>query len=265
MSEATIRITPGRIVVAVDASPHGLAALEEAVRLASRMQAELCVVFVEDEDLLHLAGLPFAREISALSEGRRLDPLSMSRALRVEAERVRRALEEAARRVEVNWSFQVARGRLVRELLAAALEADLLLTAVQRRAARAALKRAKGAASASQRPILALYDGTASGRRVLDHAAQLVSESGRPVYVLLAGKDSASGPALREEALSLLRKRGVEADAHSTVMTDGAALESTAWHAGAQMLLLNLDSPLIDESCLENLVNHLDCPVALVR
>ena len=120
MSDVRVRITARRIVAAVDASQRGLEALEQAVRLAAELEAELQGVFVEDEDLLRLAGLPFASEVTPSSRGRRLDPLSMTRALRAQAERVRRALERAAGGRRVPWSFQVKRGRPIREALAAA-------------------------------------------------------------------------------------------------------------------------------------------------
>ena len=52
-----------RILVAVDASTHSLAALEAASVLAEVLNAELVGIFVEDINLLRLAGLPFAREV----------------------------------------------------------------------------------------------------------------------------------------------------------------------------------------------------------
>ncbi len=56
-----------RILVAIDTSPHGRAALEAAADLAAASSAELCGLFVEDLNLLRLAGLPFAHEIEFAS------------------------------------------------------------------------------------------------------------------------------------------------------------------------------------------------------
>ena len=47
-----------RILVAVDASPHSLAALDAALRLAADLEAEIIGLFVEDINLLRLAGMP---------------------------------------------------------------------------------------------------------------------------------------------------------------------------------------------------------------
>jgi nucleotide-binding universal stress UspA family protein len=52
-----------RILVALDASPASLAALDFATELAERHQAELLGIYVEDINLLRSAEIPFTREI----------------------------------------------------------------------------------------------------------------------------------------------------------------------------------------------------------
>jgi hypothetical protein len=59
---------------------------------------------------------------SAIS--RELDIVAMERALKVVAAQARRAIMTAAERGRIRWSFRVARGSVVTELLSAALEAD---------------------------------------------------------------------------------------------------------------------------------------------
>lgn len=120
--------TRRRIVVLLDASAPGMEALEVAAARAAELNAELIAVFVEDADLLHLAGLPFAREIGVASATHRaMDAGAMRRSLRALAEEARRSIEAVARRTPLQWSFSVARGALDAELLAAAAEADLIV------------------------------------------------------------------------------------------------------------------------------------------
>lgn len=122
---------PRRIVVLLDASAPGRAALEAAAAHAAELEAELIVVFVEDVDLLHLAGLPFAREIGFPSaERRELDASSMQRALRQLADEARRSLVTLGERMPLQWSFQIAHGALSAQLLAAAADADLVIEAL---------------------------------------------------------------------------------------------------------------------------------------
>ncbi|HWP84365.1 MAG TPA: universal stress protein, partial [Terriglobia bacterium] len=121
-------VTIRRILVALDASAHSLAALEEAASLAEAMEAELVGLFVEDTNLLRLASLPFARQLSYPSGA--AEPLSgerLERELKVRAERARKALEAAAARRRRPWTFRAVRGQVVREILAAAMQADLIL------------------------------------------------------------------------------------------------------------------------------------------
>lgn len=88
---------------------------------------------MENLDLLHLAALPFTREVgfpSAVS--RELDVARMERSLRALARNARSMLESVAGHGPLRWSFRVTRGALAAELLAAAGEADLLLVCPMR-------------------------------------------------------------------------------------------------------------------------------------
>jgi len=60
-----------RVIVGLEPASRNAAKLEAAARLAARMEAELVGLFVENIDLLHFAGLPFAREVGFASATRR--------------------------------------------------------------------------------------------------------------------------------------------------------------------------------------------------
>ena len=53
-----------RVVVTLDAASEYRTAIDTAVRLAARTGAPLHGLFVEDPDLLYLAALPFARQVT---------------------------------------------------------------------------------------------------------------------------------------------------------------------------------------------------------
>ena len=114
-----------RILVALDATLAGEAALEAAAALATDMEAELFGIFVENEDVLRFAALPFARE-TGVAATRRLDRADIERLLKIGAARAEAALARAAERQRVHWSFRIRRGRMLAELLADADSADLL-------------------------------------------------------------------------------------------------------------------------------------------
>jgi hypothetical protein len=113
-----------RIVIELAPGVPGPESLEAAAALADRVGAELIGLFIEDPDLLRFAALPFAHEIGhASAQRRRTDVEAIERSLRADADEAQRALASAAARTATRWSFRVARGLAVTELLAAALGA----------------------------------------------------------------------------------------------------------------------------------------------
>jgi hypothetical protein len=70
---------------------------EAASEMAGRIKAELLGLFVEDNNLLRLAGLPSAREVGIPSTiSRKLDIVAMERASKVAATQTRQAIITAA-------------------------------------------------------------------------------------------------------------------------------------------------------------------------
>ncbi len=113
-----------RIVVGLDSPLQTDAALEALAVLAGEMEAELIGLFIEDVDLLHLAALPFACEVGFPSATRRdLDVARMERFFEAQANELRRACEAVLKSSPVSWSFRVARGSRLEQLLRAATEA----------------------------------------------------------------------------------------------------------------------------------------------
>ena len=121
-----------RVVVALDASARSREAARAAAALARALEAELAGLFVEDENLLRLAALPFARH-QPVSGGpaRPLDLGAVEAQLRGLASAARQELERAAASVDVRWTFEVRRGPLPGEALEAARGTDLLLLGVR--------------------------------------------------------------------------------------------------------------------------------------
>jgi hypothetical protein len=114
-----------RIVAGFDWRERRNARLEALARLADELQAELIGLFVEDIGLLHLAALPFGREVGFPSAARReLDVKGLERAFEAQANELRRACEAVFATTTVSWSFRVARGEQADQLLSAAIEAD---------------------------------------------------------------------------------------------------------------------------------------------
>ena len=99
-----------RVVVWLDAASENRVAINTAARLAARAKAPLHGIFVEDEDLLRLAGLPFARQITLGAGAEPITTEQVELHLRVAAERARHDLLAAAKRNSVKGSFEIVRG-----------------------------------------------------------------------------------------------------------------------------------------------------------
>lgn len=197
-------IVAERVLVALDASPQSQAALRAAARVAAAMQAELLGLFVEDANLFHLCNSPFCREVGLRTAVvRQLESQTVERQLRVLAAEMRRSLARVAGEAQVRWSFQVTRGAVEHELLAAAENSVLLslgrtgwLTgsrlgsttrSVVQRTPRPLL--ILGNHEGLTHPLTVIYNGSASADRVLALAVRLAQRDGHALNILLVGQD----------------------------------------------------------------------------
>lgn len=212
-----------RILVALDGSPESGAALAAAARLGIAAGAEISGLFIEDIELLRLAGLPFARE-AGLSSGvfRRLETADVERRFRVAAERAHATLRDAASSAALRSSFRVARGRVVPELLAAARDAEVVATG--KRSGQGPAGRRLGATargliahlsapvlvggvrSFSAGPAVVICAIPGVPPEALEFVALLARAYDAPEVVVIAG-DGGTGPALGESEGLPVRRR----------------------------------------------------------
>jgi nucleotide-binding universal stress UspA family protein len=268
-----------RILVALDASPQSLATMEVAVELAARLEAELVGIFVEDINLLRLAQLPFAREIGFFSASlRQLDSLDIERQLRAQARWVQSKLARLAERAEVHWTFRVARGVIPAELLAAALDVDLIILGRTgwsgRRGlgstARIIMTQAPRQALIIQRgvrlglPVVVVYDGSPPARKALT-AAQRVWIPGSLLTVLLLADEAEQAKKLQSEVKEWLQDRGQEAKFYWLTKVDGAILARQVRVEGCGLLVLPAESEKVSRETLVDALNNTECAVLLVR
>ncbi len=107
-----------RVAVILDATLQSNQALQAAAELAASMQAELEGIFVEDINLIHLAELPFTREIRPASMTEETVNLQrMEQELRSLARQEQQKLERVAREKGLGCSFSIRRGQIRTELM----------------------------------------------------------------------------------------------------------------------------------------------------
>jgi nucleotide-binding universal stress UspA family protein len=282
MNERQLEPTIRRILVALDASRHSLAALEAASELADALKAELVGIFVEDINLLHLAGLPFAREVRYLSSvDHPLDSPSMERELRMQAEQLRQTLARIAARRQLRWSFRVVRGEVTTELLSAAQQADLLAMG---RASWTLARRARLGATAREvvaqalrsvlllqqghsicAPVQIVYDGSSAAQRAVATAAHMASITGGHLIVTIVADVPEIAQRLQGEIEGRLQAQQIKGDYRQLIKPAAEELAHALRTAGGGTLIISADNPLLHGEGLPTLLDAIDCSVFLVR
>jgi precorrin-6B methylase 2 len=166
-----------RIVLAIDAADRTVHVVREAVELASRFDAELEGLFVEDDALLRLAGHEFARRYDRFGAGREFGPREIEHEWRVIAGEVRRALEQEAQKRSVRSRFEVMRGGAEAALRERLARGELVFVAW-----------GGWPTTARQAPVRVFYDGGASSRRALEIAVRMAGPQGQ-ILVWLVPED----------------------------------------------------------------------------
>jgi nucleotide-binding universal stress UspA family protein len=270
-----------RILVALDASPHSVAALEAATGLAVMQRADLIGLFVEDIDLLRLAGLPFAREmIYPAMLGRQIEVPLMEDRLKELAETARQELSQAAVQAGVHWHFRVRRGGVLGELLKETAEADLLVAGkashVEKRRHVRLGTTAAHLLARSPRPVLALQhgevcrgpallvcDGSPESLAGLPGAVTFARMlDGTPVILLLA-RDREEAIAIKEKIEDDLGLKEVRFRRCKPTETGGLVRLAHEEEAGL-VVLVGIPFGVPPED-LPQLLHKLDCPILAYR
>lgn len=267
-----------RVLVPLDAASDNRVAIDTGVRLAARAKAPLHGIFVEDEDLLHMAALPFARQVSLGVGAETLTRAQIELHLKAAAERARRDLAAAAKRHHVRATFEVARGASER-VLAGASERDLVVMGGETRpigqhfrmACRwwAAVEVTPGPfllvrhdLSAGGMVVALVRESTAASRRLVEAAAQIAAAADGALTVIcppaLAG--SPDFEAWLTQGIGHLRLHLQVEIAPQEV----AALRERLAELGCHMLAVEADEGESRCEQVRELLDHFACDILTV-
>lgn len=273
-----------RVVVLLDASPTGRRVLAAAVEMAARRHLALRGVYVEDTALVQSAELPVTREVSLTTATvGPMEPERLHALLRREARELRSALERAAIGRRLDWAFEVVRGQVPETARSTATVRDLLVMGRVGRGEARGIAAGSSARRLLHEPpcslmivgghplpealhsVVVLYRDDDAGRRALALACRLANDSpGARLTVLVRASpsivDSVSASA-REHA----KAQGLEAEV-KRLDSERAPypLASAVQRARADVLVVPRDSPALDPSQREHILELLDCAVITV-
>lgn len=272
-----------RILVAMDASPHSIAAMEAAAQLAEVFRAKLEGIFVEDINLIRSADLPFCREVQPHPvTTQSMSSTRLEQQLRKQAWQAREALEAAARRAGLEHTFRVTRGQVAAELIKAAADTDLLTLG---KASAASCSRRKLGSTARQllteapvsvmvlhrevrrgRALLAYYDGSDPAKNGLQLCAQLARRmTDTMLIVLLPARDSDTLDRLHAEVQEQIGDASFEFGIRTLTRIDARRLASAVHQTSGGLVVLPSNASLLRDTTLREFLYELDSPVMVIR
>jgi hypothetical protein len=265
-----------RVIVAVGSTSPDPLTLAAAAQLAQAVGGELAALFVEDINLLRLAELPFAFEIGAtLPTPRPLATRDVERAFRAQAADSRRALAEIANALQLDFTFEIVRGKPASALFEASAEQDLIVLAgtatrvfahnTPASTARHALRTsASPVKSRRAQPVAAMLEAGPSAQRVLAVALELARAGGADLILLLAADESRNAP-LAAVVENWLEDRRASARIIALPDSTPDRVARLVAQAGAHALLWPGDGDLEIMAKVEPLLAAISCPLIVVR
>jgi hypothetical protein len=267
-----------RIVVPLDAASETATTIDTAVRLAARWHVPVHGVFIEDEELIGLASLPFARQVTLGAGAEPLTRNDIEGQFRASAERARQELAAAAEQHEVKWSFEVARGPLTADKLGR--ERDLVVAGETTRpigdyfrlssrcwswmeVVAQPFLLAKRAWETGGSVLTLLRGRGPQSAQTLDMAAQIAGFHSRSLTVAGAF-DFAASDDFAAWVSGLLEGHSLNLQTEPQAL-EPAALRQRLLELDCRLLVLEADEQDGRTEELRELVEHLTCDVLIVR
>lgn len=271
-----------RILVALDASEVNKGMLLAATSLANRLHAQLEALFVEDINLLRLAQLPIAREISASSrQVRQLTATDMEKQLRNQVERLRRFVQSTAQQARLKVEFRVLRGQVASELSQAVSPVDLIIIGKNTQLLRHSEKLGRITrnilmsanchvllmqhGAVVERPVAVLYTGSEASQRALSLAMQIVQGDHDQLSVIYPPLPTEQQQALQAQVNTFAGESGIT-PGHFVLRNNEALDVLTALDAcKGRLLLLEANPGSLSSEQRQSLLQQSKVPVILVR
>ncbi len=272
---------PRRVVVGLRSATQVAPSIEAATTLAQAIEAELVGLFVEDEAVIDLAGLPFAQALSVgAGEPCRLEADMILKAFSLAATDMKRRLSTNAQRAHLKWSFTCQRGEWRQTVQAVAKREDFVVLCdepalfeirAHLRDMRTMLAHAHGLLVASglragkrKGPVVVIDDGDALGGKTVQMAQRIAAALQAPLHLFaIADSDAAAGE------ISQRAQRLCPAGTTLTVQRfpPGATdmLASAILHESPAFVVADLDGePFTDDRAARRILTAAQAPVVFM-
>jgi nucleotide-binding universal stress UspA family protein len=168
-----------RIVLGLDWSASGGAAVELAAEFAELLELEILGLFLRDESLLGLADFPFARELRMPCEWHPISVEQLARDIDLAGQTARQLFEAAAKQLRTASSFKVVSGSPARVIASLAQQDDIM-----------AIVEPSGPAARATEPFVSFLDAALrSAASVLLLPSRVARRTGPIAAIALSAND----------------------------------------------------------------------------
>lgn len=249
---------PAIVRILLDNQSNQLETIASAAALARQLQSSLQGVFLADDVLFQVAGLPFAQEISRWSAQE--SPITLNgleRTLRARAKHLQKELEYAAKQAQIPYSFQYIRGERMHWILESQSSADFLFVSNIKPS-----PKLPQTLMLQSQPIQLIYSATEASERALKMALQLANQTFRPLSILIISKE----PQQHIQHIHATLDQSPVNTAVSIKDISLADIQSIVQQTFPYRLILPTDIALVKETkILELLLEKTRCPIIFVR
>ncbi len=268
------------ILVALDASPHSMAALEAAARLAHSIEANIEGLFIEDINWFRLGPHSFSKEVSEITGNiRPLDQGSIERQVRALSKRMERALRRVSELASINYEFRTERGGVESELLSASEGADLItLGRIGQSMTRGPKlgRTAKALLEKTTKPILLLqkglklgdsiiciYDRSEQGKAALQVAKKLTQQIETKLQVVAFKNSDEDARTVIKQVKKELGDLRLPTRVFAVEAPEAFHLARLVTSKNGGLLIASRSQPLFKGQALERILANIKCPILL--
>lgn len=249
-----------QILISLRSDNYSIVTMRSIVVLAEKLKADIRGVFVEDRDLMHIANLPFSREITLPTANvRNLNSMSMLRHFRSHAENIRKAFNQCAEDASVSCTFVTREGSIIESALSESHDAQLIIL-MPDKYARPGMKKIDKLEQIIN-PLLLFYDDSKQARKSMIVIRSLIENNElHQLYVLTARPEHKDAVSRQLKSLhAVVSYYHIELPAIETIVAMFSSQKPG-------LVILPLGGiPELNDAAMKYLINMLGCILVLVR
>lgn len=267
------------ILISLETIHDNRTALDRLAELAALLKAGLHGLYVEDEELLAIAELPFTQEVCLHTPGENtLERHRLEQQMRTVARQAETLLAQTAKQWNVEWRFQRVRGKVIAELSKAAQQTHIVSILAGNRSnyrgrvlpgEKADFNTFMGKSClvfppqiAAGEEIITVIDDQHPLAGLLEPTYLISGQGKRPVIILLQKSRQDN---LRHQIMQFFQPHHLLPEIISLPLANRQQLVDFLNRRTARMVIIHAQNPLLENCPPETWVRQLKTPVMLIR